>query len=212
MGNGAGALAIGLIASMARPGGNVTGLTNQGSDLTQKHFELLSEIAPRVKRVMTLSSGQALVEGDIRSQSRAAGRMYGMTLIEAWADTPEKVRQLRERCVKERCEAMVVLLDPTVASLGPELGELATRLKIPSVFFSYEFVREGGLMSYSVDFRRLFARAATYVDKILKGAKPADLPVEQPTKFELVLNMNVAKELGLKVPNSILVRADKVIE
>jgi len=212
MGSGAGAQRVGLIASMARPGGNVTGVTNQGDDLTQKHFELLNEIAPRAKRVLTLSSGQGVVEADIRSQSRAAARTYGMTLVEAWADSPEKVRQLQGRCVKEHCEALVVLLDPTVASLRPELIELTAKLKIPSVFFSHEFVRDGGLISYSVNFRKLFARAATYVDKILKGAKPADLPVEQPTKFELVMNMKTAKALGLKVPNSILVRADKVIE
>jgi putative tryptophan/tyrosine transport system substrate-binding protein len=212
MGNGAGALAAGLIASMARPGGNVTGLTNQGDDLTQKHFELLREIAPRVKRVMTLSSGHAVVEADIRSQSRAAAQMYGMTVIEVWADTPEKVRELHARCLKDRCEAIVVLLDPTVASMSPELGKLAAKLKIPSVFFSHEFVRDGGLIAYSVNFRTLFARAATYVDKILKGAKPADLPIEQPTKFELVVNTRTAKALGLKVPNSIIMRADKVIE
>ena len=212
MGSGAGALRVGLIASMAHPGGNVTGVTNQGDELTQKHFELLQEIAPRVKRVLTLSSGQGIVEADIRSQSRAAARNYGMTLIEAWVDTSEKVRQLHARCVKERCEAMVALLDPTVTSLRAELIELTTKLKLPSVFYTDEFVRDGGLISYSVDFRKLFARAATYVDKILKGAKPADLPVEQPTKFELMVNIKVAKALGLKVPNSILVRADKVIE
>jgi putative ABC transport system substrate-binding protein len=212
MGNGAGALQVGLIASMARPGGNVTGVTNQGEELTQKHFELLNEVAPRAKRVLTLSSGQSVVEPDIRSQSRAAARIYGMTLIEAWADTAGKVRQLEGHCVKEHCEAMVILLDPTIASLPAELGELATRLKIPSVFFSHEFVEKGGLIAYSVNFRKLFARAATYVDKILKGAKPAELPVEQPTKFELIINMKAAKALGLNVPNSILVRAEKVIE
>jgi putative ABC transport system substrate-binding protein len=133
-------------------------------------------------------------------------------LIEAWADTAGKVRQLADQCVKEHCEAMVILLDPTIASLPAELGELATNLKIPSVFFSYEFVQKGGLIAYSVNFRKLFARAATYVDKILKGAKPAELPVEQPTKFELIINMKAAKALGLKIPNSILVRAEKVIE
>ena len=212
MANGAGALRAGLIASMAHPGGNVTGVTNQGDDLTQKHFELLAEIAPRAKRVLTLSSGQAIVEPDIRSASRSAAKAYGMTLIEARADSAEKIRQLHDLCVRERCEAMAVLLDPHFLSLRADLIALTTNLRIPSVFYAHEFVSEGGLIAYSVDFRKLFARAATYVDKFLKGAKPADLPVEQPTKFELILNMKTAKALGLKIPNSILVRADKVLE
>jgi putative ABC transport system substrate-binding protein len=212
MASGSGALRAGLIASMAHPGGNVTGVTNQGDDLTQKHFELLNEIAPRAKRVIALSSGQGVVEPDIRSQSRAAAKKYGMTLIEAWADTPAKVRELNDRCVKERCEAMVILLDPTIGSLSAELAAVAAKLKLPSVFYSHEFVQDGGLISYSVDFKKLFARSATYVDKILKGAKPADLPIEQPTTFDLTVNRKTAKTLGLRLPNSILVRADKVIE
>lgn len=212
MGNGAGALGTGLIASMARPGGNVTGMTNQGDDLTQKHFELLAEIAPRAKRVLTVSSGHALIEADGRAKSRAAAKAYGMTLIEVWVDDAQKVRQLNERCAREHCEAMVLLLDPSLASLRSDFVALASALKMPSVFFAHEFVHEGGLISYSVDFPKLFARSAMYVGKILKGAKPADLPIEQPTKFELVVNMKTAKALGLKVPNSIILRADRVIE
>ncbi|MDB5812073.1 MAG: transporter substrate-binding protein [Betaproteobacteria bacterium] len=106
----------------------------------------------------------------------------------------------------------MALLDPSLVSLKADLAAFATRQKLPSVYYSHEFVDEGGLISYSVNFRNLFSRSAAYVDKILKGAKPGDLPIEQPTKFELIVNMKTARALNIKVPNSILVRADKVIE
>lgn len=212
MASGAGALRVGLIASMARPGGNVTGVTNQGNDLTQKHFELLKEIAPRAKRVIALSSGLGATEPDVRSESRAAAKAYGMTLIEARVDSAEKIGQLSALCARERCEALVALLDPTLTSLRTDVVALAARLRLPAVYYSHEFVEDGGLISYSADFRKIFYRAATYVDKILKGAKAGDLPVEQPTTFELVVNAKIAKSLGLTIPNSVMVRADKVIQ
>jgi putative ABC transport system substrate-binding protein len=212
MASGAGALRVGLVASLARPGGNVTGVTNQGDELTQKYFELLGEIAPRAKRVMTLSSGQAASEPDVRSGSRVAAKAYGMTLIEAWADSTEKISQLAALCARERCEALVVLLDPFLTSRRMEVIALAARLRLPAIYYTHEFVEEGGLVSYSTDYRTGFHRAAAYVDKILKGAKAGDLPVEQPTTFELVINMKTAKALGLKIPNTVLVRAERVIE
>ena len=212
MAGGTGALRVGLITSMARPGGNVTGLSNQGDELTQKHFEMLKEIAPRAKRIMTLSSGQGVAEPDVRSGSRAAAKAYGMTLIEAWADSPEKIGQMSALCERERCEGLVVLLDPYFISRRTDVIALAAKLRIPAVYHSFEFVEAGGLIGYSADPRTGFHRAATYVDKILKGAKPADLPVEQPTKFELVINIKTAKSLGLTIPPSLLIRADRVIE
>jgi putative ABC transport system substrate-binding protein len=212
MASGTGALRIGLIASMARPGGNVTGVTNQGDEITEKNFELLKEIAPRAKRVLTLSSGQAISEPDVRSGARKAAKAYGMTLIEAWADSTERIRQLPAICARERCEALVVLLDPFLTSRRPEVIAFAAKLRLPAVYYSHEFVEDGGLISYSTDFRAGYHRAATFVDKILKGAKPGDLPVEQPTTFEVVVNAKTAKSLGLKIPNTILVRANRVIE
>ena len=212
MASGAGALRFGLIASLARPGGNVTGLTNQGDDLTTKLFEFLQEIAPRAKRVVTLSSGLGSVEGDVRRDSRAAAKTYGLTLIEALAESAEQLPQLAERCRHERCEALVTLLDPNTFSFRSEVVALAARLRIPAVYYAKEFPEEGGLISYSTDTLQLWRRAATYVDKILKGAKPGELPIEQPTKFELVLNLKTAKALGLAIPPSILLRADRVIE
>ena len=212
MAGGVGALRFGLIASMARPGGNVTGVSSQGDELTQKHFEMLKEIAPRAKRIMALSSGQGAAEPDVRSGSRAAAKAYGMTLIEAWADSPEKIRQMAALCVRERCEGLVVLLDPYFTSRRTDLVALAVKLRIPAVYYAFEFVEDGGLIGYSADPVTGFRRAATYVDKILKGAKPADLPIEQPMKFELVINLKTAKALGVKMPPSLLLRADRVIE
>lgn len=212
MAGGAGAQRVGLIASLARPGSNVTGLTNQGDELTTKLFELLREIAPRAKRVLALSSGLGAAELDVRAGSRAAAKAYGLTLIEAFAESPSQLPPLAERCVRERCEALVSLLDPNLSSFRGEVVSLAARLRIPAAYPTNNFAEEGGLISYSTDILQQARRAATYVDKILKGAKPGDLPVERPTKFELVVNQKTAKALGLKIPQSILVRADRVIE
>jgi putative ABC transport system substrate-binding protein len=212
MASGAGAQNFGLIASLARPGGNVTGLTNQGDELTSKHFELLREVAPRAKRVVTLSSGLGAVEGEVRTDSRSVAKGYGMELIEALADAPEKLAALSARCERERCEALVVLLDPNVFNFRKEIVAFAAKLRIPAIYPGVEFAEEGGLAAYSVNGRQLWRRAATYVHKILKGAKPGDLPIEQPTKFELVVNLKTAKALGLSIPQSIRLRADRVIE
>ena len=212
MTGGAGAQRVGLIASLARPGGNVTGVTNQGDELTTKLFELLQEIAPRAKRVVVLSSGLGTAELDGRAGSRAAAKVYGMTLVDAFAESASQLPPLAERCARERCEALVALLDPNLASFRGEVVALAARLRIPAVYPLIAFAEEGGLIAYSADLQQLTRRAAVYVDKILKGAKPGDLPIERPTKFELVVNQKTAKALGLKIPPSILVRIDRVIE
>jgi putative tryptophan/tyrosine transport system substrate-binding protein len=212
MATGSGALQIGMIASLARPGGNVTGVTHQADDLTRKLFELLAEIAPRVKRVMVLSSGRALVEADTRRGSRAAAAALGMALIEAWADSPNDIRQLSDRCQRERCEALVVLIDPNLFTHRREVVSLAAKLRLPAIYPTLEYVHDHGLIAYAADQRENIRRAAHFVDRILKGARPADLPVEQPTKFELVINLNTARALGLTMPPSVLARADQVIE
>jgi putative ABC transport system substrate-binding protein len=192
MAGGAGAQNFGLIASLARPGGNVTGLTNQGDELTAKHFEMLREVAPWAKRVVTLSSGLGTVEAEVRTGSRAAAKGYGMDLVEALADAPAMLPGLSSRCERERCDALVVLLDPNVANFRREIVAFATKHRIPAVYPLVVFAEE--------------------VDKILNGAKSSELPVERPTKFELVVNLKTAKALGLKIPASILLRADRVIE
>lgn len=135
-----------------------------------------------------------------------------MTLIDAFTVSPSEVMPLAERCARERCEALVTLLDPNLTSCRGEVIALAARLRIPNVHAVIEFAEDGGLISYSADSQQATRRAAMYVDKILKGAKPADLPIERPTKFELVVNQKTARALGLEIPQSILVRADRVID
>lgn len=211
MASGAGAQRFGLIESLARPGGRVTGMTNLSDALTAKLFELLQEVAPKARRVVALSSGLGAVEGIIRRDARDAAARHGFTLIEALADSPAALPALAERCRLERCEAMVAMLDPNLASFRNELVALARQMKVPAVYFSAEFVDAGGLVSYGSDVRDLYRRAAHHVDRILKGAKPGELPVEQPTRFELVVNVKVAQSLGLKLPATVLLRAERVI-
>jgi putative ABC transport system substrate-binding protein len=210
--SGAGAQRLGLIASLAHPGGNVTGLTNQLDELAAKQLELLREIAPSAKRVMTLSSGLSAAEPDVREGSRAAAKAYGMTLIEVLADSPAKLAQVSAVCEREHCEALVVMLDPNLQNFRPDVIAMAARLRIPAAYPTLEYADDGGLIVYATDIRSLFRRAASYVDRILKGAKPADLPVERPTKFEMTINVKTAKALGIKIPQSVLLRADRVIE
>jgi putative ABC transport system substrate-binding protein len=210
--NGAGAQRLGLIASLANPGGNVTGLQNQLDELSAKQFEFLKEMVPNAKRVMTLSSGLGAAEPDVREGSRTAAKTYGITLIEALADSPAKLAQVSAVYERESGEALVVLLDPNLSSFRSEVIAMAARLRIPSVYPTLEYADDGGLIAYSTDARPLFRRAATYVDRILKGAKPGDLPVEQPTKFELVINLKTAQVLGITIPPSVLLRADRLIE
>ena len=212
MASGAGALRLGLIASLARPGTNVTGIHNQLDELSAKQLEFVRTLAPNAKRVMALSSGHGAAEPDVRKGARDAAKAYGMTLIEAWADAPAKLAQVSALCERERCEALVVLLDPSVQSFRSGVVELAARLRIPAVYPNLEYADEGGLISYSTDGNALFRRAAGYVDRILKGAQPADLPVEQPTKFELRVNLRTARALGISIPPSILRSADRLIE
>ncbi len=210
--SGAGAQRVGLIASLARPGGNVTGIQNQLDELAAKQVELLRQVAPGARRVLALSSGLGAAEPDVRQGSRAAARAYGLTLFEAFADAPAKLAQAADLCERERCEALIVLLDPNLQSFRTEVIALAARLRTPAVYPNLEYADAGGLLAYSTEPRTLFRRAASYVDRILKGAKPADLPVEQPTRFELSVNLRTARTLGLPIPPSILLRADRVIE
>jgi putative ABC transport system substrate-binding protein len=212
MAGGSGALQTGLIASLARPGGNVTGLLNLSDELTAKLFELVSEIAPQAKRVVALSSGRGVVEAEVRAQSRAAAQTVGLTLVDAIAESASQLEGIADRCAREHCEALVSLPDPILSSFPAAVTALATALRMPAVYSNTAFSTVGGLVSYSADFAQISRRAAMYVDKILKGAKPGDLPVERPTKFELVVNLKTAHVLGIRIPQAILVRADRVIE
>ena len=151
---------------------------------------------------MTLSSGHGAAEHDVREGS----------LIEAFADNPAKLSQVSGACERAKCEALVVLLDPSVQSFRTDVIAMAARLRIPAAYPTLEYAAEGGLITYSTEAGALYRRAAGYVDNILKGAKPADLPVERPTRFELVLNLKTATALGIKIPHPVLLRADRIIE
>src|SRR5215813_4991727 len=202
----------GFIASLARPGGNITGLSSLTPEISGKRLELLKETVPRLSRVVVLgtsttpSNAQALRETEL-----AAG---ALTVKLQYLDVrgSKDIETAFRAASKERAEAVLVLGGPVLSSQRAQVVELAGNSHLPAIYGQPETVEAGGLMSYSVSYTDLYRRAATYVDKILKGAKPADLPVEQPMKFELVINLKAAKQIGLTIPPNVLLRADKVIK
>ncbi len=205
----------GLISSLARPGGNITGVTNIAAELSSKRLELLKEALPRVSRVAVLwdSTGPAPPTDPFgRRATEEAARSLRLTLQTLAVRGPNDFPGAFEAAVEGRAEALVVLPSPILVSYIKPLVELAVKHRLPAMYQVKEFVEAGGLMSYGPSLRDHFRRAAAYVDKILKGAKPADLPIEQPTKFELIINLKTAKALGLTIPPSLLLRADQVIE
>ncbi len=204
---------LGLIASLARPGGNITGLSyNVGPELFGKGLELLKETVPKVRRVAILSNpanpAQPLFIRDVNVAARSLG--VQLQLLEARG--PSDFDGAFAAMARERVGALLVVAESLFILHRTRLADLAARNRLPTAYGTRESVEAGGLMSYGPSLSDFFRRAATYVDKILKGAKPADLPVEQPTKFELVINLKTAKALGLTIPRSVLIRADKVIE
>jgi putative tryptophan/tyrosine transport system substrate-binding protein len=202
-----------LVASLARPGGNVTGLAySVGSDTFGKQLELLKEVVPKVRRVAVLynptNPAQALAMKEVTARARSLGLQ--LQLLEARG--PNEFDGAFSAMAKERVGALLVVADAFFGFHRERLRDLAAKNRLPAIYGLREHTEAGGLMSYSVDILDSFGRAASYVDKILKGAKPADLPVEQPTKFELVINIKTAKALGLTITPSLLVRADRTIE
>src|SRR5215510_9534398 len=203
----------GLIASLARPGGNVTGVSGYaGLEIVAKQLELLKEIVPKLRRVAILSNPtnayHQLAIREVNVQARSLG--VQLQLLEARG--PNEFDGAFAAMAKERVGALLVLSDAMLNSHATRLADLAARSRLPAAYGVRESVEAGGLMSYGPSFLDLFRRSTTFVDKILKGAKPAELPVEQPTEFELVINMKTAKALGLTIPPSVLLRADHVIE
>jgi ABC-type uncharacterized transport system substrate-binding protein len=201
----------GLVARLARPGGNVTGLSNQNADVAGKRLELLREIVPGLHRLAILTNAGYAGSQMVVEQTKAAAHTLALD-----AATFE-IRQTADivpafEALKDRADAVYVVPDPLVNTNGIRLNILAAAARLPTSHGFRELVEDGGLMSYGPDFADLFVRGAGYVDKILRGAKPGDLPVEQPTKFELVVNLTTAKALGLTVPESFLARADELIE
>jgi putative ABC transport system substrate-binding protein len=201
----------GLIASLARPGGNVTGLSNQVLDLAGKRLELLREIVPGLGRLALLGNvGNPVVVLDMR-EAQAAARTLGLEVTTLEIRRGEDIVPAFE-ALNGHEEALYVVFDALVNTHRIRINTLALAARLPTMHGIRDYVEAGGLMSYGTNFPDLFRRAADYVDKILRGAKPADLPVEQPTRFDLVINLTTAKALHLKIPESFLLRADEVIE
>ena len=202
----------GLAASLSRPGTNVTGLTGLGGELMPKRLELMRDIVPGLRRVAVVHNPDVLVDRLLLREFQAGAQKLGVSFVPVVVRTRGDVDGAFARLKQE--DAQAVLVSPTVAnvSLLESMVEHAAKHRIPAMYGSAEFVERGGLMSYSANFVDQYRRAATYVDKILKGANPGELPIEQPTKFDLVVNTKTAKALGLVIPKSILLRADRIIE
>ena len=201
----------GFVASLARPGGNITGLSALSPEMTGKQLELLKEIVPRLSRVAII--GNSTNPGDaqsLREMVLAAGS-YEVYLRYLDVQDAKDIESAFQAAAKGHADALHVLGNPILNAHRKQIVELAAKHRMLATYARPEYVEAGGLMYYGTSYNDLFRRAAGYVDKILKGAKPADLPVEQPTKFELILNLKAAKQIGLTIPNKVLARADRVI-
>jgi putative tryptophan/tyrosine transport system substrate-binding protein len=206
------AVGSGLVASLARPGGNITGFTIVAPDLSGKRLELLKEIVPGASHIAALLNPTNRTYHRELTEMQVAARTLGLRLQPVEASEPSMLEDVFATMKRDRVQALVVLTDSIFYSERRRMVDLAAKGRLPSVYWDREFVENGAFMSFGPRPADLFRRSAAYVDKILKGAKPADLPVEQPTKFELVINLKTAKALGLDIPPMLLGRADEVIE
>ena len=201
----------GLVASLARPGGNITGLATLTPELTGKRLELLKESVPKLSRVAVLGTSSQPGNTQALRETELAASALGVHLQYLEVRGLEDIETAFRAASKGRAEAILMLASYVFNSHRKQIVDLARKSQLPAIYRTSEFVEDGGLMTYGVSITDLYRRAATYVDKILKGAKPADLPVEQPTKFEFIINLRAAKQIGLTIPPNVLVRADKVI-
>ncbi len=202
----------GLVASIARPGGNITGLTSIAPEVVGKQLELLKEVAPKVSRVAVLQNPSQTAHHLVLRQAEGAARALGVQLHILPARTPPEIDAAFAAMRSQRAGGVLVLRDGLFFTQRTQIATLAAKSRLPTVYGLREEAEAGGLMAYGASTPHMFRRAATYVDKILKGAKPADLPVEQPMRFELVINLKTAKAMGLTFPQSIFIRADHVIQ
>ena len=205
-------MAAGIVSSLSRPGENLTGLEVFAEELDAKRLELLHEILPKAVQVAAVWNPGNLESGLQRKRLQDAARVRGMRMRFVEAQHPGEIDAAFASIAREQTDAVVVSADPMLVNERRRIVELAGRTRVPAVYFDRTFAEAGGLLSYGTDLFALYRSAGTYVDKILKGAKPADLPVQQPTQFELVINLKTAKTLGLTIPPPILLRADRVIE
>src|SRR5258706_33757 len=201
----------GFVTSLARPGGNITGLSTLATEISGKQLELLKETVPRLSRVAVLGNSTNPGNPQSLKEIELAAGALGVKLESLDVLDPKDIESVFRSAGKGRVDALLVLASSIFNSHRTQIIDLALKNRLPAIYPYPEFVEDTGLMTYSVSFTDLFRRAATYVDKILKGAKPADLPVEQPKKFEFIINLQAAKQIGLTIPPNVLARADKVI-
>ncbi len=202
----------GLVASLAHPGGNITGLSSLAPYISGKQLSILKEIVPKLSRVAVLgNSGEHGNAQALQEMERSAGTLK-LQLQYLDVLSPKDIEMSFQAATEKRAGAVLVLAGPVMSPHRTEIINLAAKNRLPAMYYRSDYVEAGGLISYATSFPDLFRRAAYYVDRILKGAKPADLPVEQPTKFELVINLKAAKQIGLTIPPNVLTRADRVIK
>ena len=201
----------GFVASLARPGGNITGLSVLSPELSGKQLELLKEIVPKLSRVAVIGNSNDPGNAKMLGETKRAAAGLGVHHLYVDVRTAEDIETAFRAANKERSNAVLALQSFLLTSQRKQLIDLAVKSRLPAIYDRREFVEDGGLMTYGVSSTDLFRRAAGYVDKILKGAKPADLPVEQPKKFEFIINLRAAKQIGLTIPPNVLARADRVI-
>ena len=205
-------IGVGLVASLARPGGNSTGLTAIAPELEGKRLELLREVVPKLSHIAVLWNPDNPFQADSLKETRAAAQVLGIKVQLLGVRTPEELPAAFAAILRERPGALLVLADRIFLHNRVSIVDFEAKHRLPGVYAYRELVEAGGLMSFGPSYAGMHRRAAYYVDKILKGAKPGDLPVEQPTKFELVINLRAAKALGLTIPPSLRLRADEVIQ
>jgi putative ABC transport system substrate-binding protein len=205
-------IGTGYIASLARPGGNITGLSTFAPEISGKQLELLKQIVPKLSRVAVLGTSTTPGTAQILAETEIVAGAMGIKLLSIDVKDAKDIETAFPVAGDRGADAVLVLANPVLNSQRTQVVALAVKSRRPATYPFPEFVEAGGLMSYGVSFTDLYRRAAIYIDKILKGAKPADLPVEQPTKFELVINLKTAKQIGLVIPPNVLARADRVIK
>jgi putative ABC transport system substrate-binding protein len=205
-------LGTGIVESLSRPGGNITGMTDQVLDLSGKEVELLKQMVPSLKRVGVMWNRTSITASKISDQSHAAARESGLQVTSLGVQSIDNLDIVVESAAKARLGAVIVVHDPLTVGNRVRIAQALLTRRLPAICGSTWLAHAGLLMAYGPDQTKMFRRAAVFVDKVLKGAKPADLPIEQPTKFELVINLKTAKALGLRIPPSLLLRADQVIE
>jgi putative ABC transport system substrate-binding protein len=201
----------GFIASLARPGGNITGLSTLAPELSGKQLELLKEIVAKLTRVAVFGTSTSPANAQALREVELAAGAFKVQLQYLDIRSPKDIEPAFQEARQGRADAFLVLTGPVLANQRTHIADLAVKSRLPAIYGQPEYMEAGGLLSYGVSFTDLHRRAATYVDKILKGAKPANLPVEQPTKFELIINLKTAKQIGLTIPPNVLARADRVI-